>query len=164
MIRASQPFEQDHFRRHDHGAGALQPSQRGFFALGPARTHGVGDHQDRTPPFQQSRHGLQYADMGLEAGDDDRAVFKLILWLCGAAQTSKHILADGGRSEFGQFCNGRPQLFGILLGDQNFGAEQPRAFRKTPRIGDGGFGPVDRRGQPGLKIDQQQQGGLRLWG
>ena len=71
MLGRAEPYERDHFDRHDVGAMPRHAPDRGLFALGAARADRIAHEVDAPAGVEEAEHGLHDADMRLAAGDDD---------------------------------------------------------------------------------------------
>ena len=78
VIGAAQPFEGHHLGRHQFRAIAGQSVEgRIEVALG-ARTAGIGYHPHLELLLQQFKRGLQQADMGFAARDNEAVALRII--------------------------------------------------------------------------------------
>ena len=73
MPGVTQPFEQHHLRGHDLGAVLAGPVEGGIPVGRVAGADGVRDQGHPAPGGQQGKHGLQHADVRLDARDQDLA-------------------------------------------------------------------------------------------
>jgi hypothetical protein len=102
--------------------------------------------------------------MRLAAADDQRAVRgKPVEKARLVAGVERHLVR--GIAVIGaQFRHRRPEALGILFGEQQRHAEQPRGIDQPAGVGDRRTPVLDRRHQPRLEIDEEQGGTIAVDG
>ena len=138
-----------------------ESSQAGLFAFDRPRGRRVGNHEDVETSFNETRGGLNDADMRLHTRQDrlpaterPECLSEALIFHAREVHLRQNHTVSGGISDLG---NSLSEPLGILLGQQRGDAGFRRRLKQKARVANRARGCLHRRNETLLHVDDDER-------